>query len=141
MRRSRSTPRFERQRQELEILNARLGEQAAELELQTEEARATSEELEIANEELRVAAEDAESARTLAEESERRFRRTADAAPVLMWTTNAQREVEWLNRPWLEFTGRTLESELGHGWLEAVIRAIAMSSGRRTLGHSRLARV
>lgn len=54
-------------------------------------------------------------------ESEERFRAMADAAPVLIWTSNTHGRIDYLNRAWLEFTGRTLEQELGLGWLDLVV--------------------
>lgn len=53
-------------------------------------------------------------------ESERRFRHMADNAPVLIWIADTEKKATWLNRPWLEFTGRTLDQELGHGWSENI---------------------
>jgi PAS domain S-box-containing protein len=61
-----------------------------------------------------------ELARSQARESEGRFRILADSAPVLMWMTNAAGVCEFVNRSWLEFTGRTMEQELGKGWLESL---------------------
>lgn len=48
------------------------------------------------------------------------FRRVADSAPVLMWMTGPDRQALWFNRPWLEYTGRTLAQELGDGWSAGV---------------------
>ena len=53
-------------------------------------------------------------------ESEERFRVMADAAPVLVWTTGRDSRCDYVNRPWLEFTGHTLESELGDGWIDSL---------------------
>ena len=53
-------------------------------------------------------------------ESERRFRTMADAAPVLIWMAGPDKKCTWLNRPWLELTGRSLRQALGDGWLESV---------------------
>ena len=44
----------------------------------------------------------------------------ANASPVLFCTSNLHGEVDWLNRRWLAFTGRTAEQEMGQGWLAGV---------------------
>jgi len=54
------------------------------------------------------------------EESEERFRAMADVAPVMIWMSGVDRLCHYFNRPWLEFTGRTLDQELGRGWTEGV---------------------
>ena len=54
------------------------------------------------------------------QESEERFRTMADTAPVLIWVSGTDKLVTYLNRVWLEFTGRTLEQELGNGWATGV---------------------
>ncbi len=48
--------------------------------------------------------------------SEHAFRELADSAPVMIWTTDADGLVTFVNRGWLEFTGRTLQDELGDTW-------------------------
>lgn len=45
-------------------------------------------------------------------ESEERFRWMADSAPVLLWMTNDDGACTYVNKPWLDFTGRTLDAEL-----------------------------
>jgi PAS domain S-box-containing protein len=55
-------------------------------------------------------------------ESEERFRIVADAAPVLIWMSGTDKLCTFFNKPWLEFTGRSLEQELGNGWAEGVHR-------------------
>jgi PAS domain S-box-containing protein len=59
-------------------------------------------------------------ARAGLEESESRFRLMADAAPVMVWLAGPDGRCIDFNRAWLDFTGRTLAHEVGHGWLEAV---------------------
>jgi PAS domain-containing protein len=39
---------------------------------------------------------------------------------MLIWRAGVDKKCEFINRSWLEFTGRTVAQELGHGWLESV---------------------
>jgi PAS domain S-box-containing protein len=52
--------------------------------------------------------------------SEELFRGVANSAPVLIWATSARGQADWFNQAWLNFRGRTLEQELGEGWLSGV---------------------
>ncbi len=51
-------------------------------------------------------------------ESEQRFRTLADTAPVLIWMSDTSKLCNYINKVWLDFTGRTLEQELGNGWMD-----------------------
>ncbi len=53
-------------------------------------------------------------------ESEERFRKMADTAPVLIWMSGTDTLCNYFNQSWLNFTGRTLEQEFGNGWAEGV---------------------
>jgi PAS domain S-box-containing protein len=53
-------------------------------------------------------------------ESEARFRTMADNAPVLLWMSGIDGRCDFFNRPWLTFTGRSMEQELGYGWAENI---------------------
>jgi PAS domain S-box-containing protein len=62
----------------------------------------------------------ARHARAALEESEARFRVMADQTPVLLWMCDAKRAFVYVNRSWLQFTGRTMEQETGDGWTEGI---------------------
>ena len=53
-------------------------------------------------------------------ESEGRFRLVANTAPVLIWMSGPDKLCNYFNQPWLDFTGRAFEAELGNGWAEGV---------------------
>src|SRR5215472_3714489 len=53
-------------------------------------------------------------------ESEERFRIMADTAPVMIWVSDPEEQGLFFNRPWLEFTGGTLEEEQNAGWMAGV---------------------
>jgi PAS domain S-box-containing protein len=52
--------------------------------------------------------------------SEVRFRLMADSAPVLIWIADTSKACTWFNRAWLEFSNRTMEQELGFGWVQSI---------------------
>jgi two-component system, cell cycle sensor histidine kinase and response regulator CckA len=53
-------------------------------------------------------------------ESEERFRNMADTAPVMIWVSDLDKRCTFFNKPWLDFTGRTSEQELGNGWVNGM---------------------
>ena len=53
-------------------------------------------------------------------EAEARFRLVADAAPVMIWMSDAEKRCSYVNKGWLEFTGSSLEQVLGDGWVESL---------------------
>jgi PAS domain S-box-containing protein len=55
-------------------------------------------------------------------ESEQRFRIMADAAPVMIWASGTDKLRTFFNKGWLEFTGRSMDDELGNGWTQNVHR-------------------
>jgi PAS domain S-box-containing protein len=53
-------------------------------------------------------------------ESELRFRNIANSAPVLLWISSIDGQCTFFNSAWLKFRGRTLEAEVGDGWIEGI---------------------
>jgi PAS domain S-box-containing protein len=53
-------------------------------------------------------------------ESEELFRTMANCAPVLLWMAGRDKLCNFFNQPWLAFTGRSLEQEIGNGWAQGV---------------------
>jgi PAS domain S-box-containing protein len=69
---------------------------------------------------LAALAEEQEQAAHVVRESEDRFRLVANTAPVMIWMAGIDRLCTYVNQPWLAFTGRPLEAELGNGWIDGV---------------------
>lgn len=53
-------------------------------------------------------------------ESEARFRQMADQAPIMIWMSGPDKGCNYVNKPWLDFTGRSAEEELGDGWTQGL---------------------
>ena len=53
-------------------------------------------------------------------ESEELLKLVANTAPVLVWMADTSKHCTYFNRRWLDFTGKSLESELGNGWADGV---------------------
>lgn len=51
-------------------------------------------------------------------ESEVHFRTLADSGQALVWTCSPDMRFDYVNRPYLEFTGRPIDQELGEGWMQ-----------------------
>jgi PAS domain S-box-containing protein len=83
---------------------------------QTRRAKAPHQEQREVAPALRTAAADPQALRR----SERRFRLLADAAPVMIWMSGTDKLCTWFNKPWLDFTGRTIDQEIGNGWADNI---------------------
>jgi PAS domain S-box-containing protein len=53
-------------------------------------------------------------------ESEERFRLVANTAPVMIWMSDVNAHCSYLNQRWMEFTGRSIDTDLGNGWIEGI---------------------
>jgi PAS domain S-box-containing protein len=71
----------------------------------------------VRNRNLQIAHQQAE--RSLVE-SELQYRTLADSGSALIWGASTDRLCNYFNKSWLDFTGRTVEQELGNGWVESV---------------------
>ncbi|MBB3188222.1 PAS domain S-box protein [Microbacter margulisiae] len=53
-------------------------------------------------------------------ESETHYRTLANSGQALVWTSGIDKKCDYFNQPWLDFTGRALEQEIGDGWVAGV---------------------
>ncbi|HEX5745384.1 MAG TPA: PAS domain S-box protein [Archangium sp.] len=64
------------------------------------------------------------SARKRAEQARaeqvRQFQLLADTLPHLAWMSRPDGTCEYVNRPWCEYTGLSMEESLGYGWTRAI---------------------
>ena len=100
-------------RDEKERLTMLVAERTRELEQSQIETLNLVHELKAENESRRKTEEELQ-------ESETHFRTLADSGQALIWTSGLDKKCNYFNQTWLNFTGRTLEQELGDGWLEGV---------------------
>jgi PAS domain S-box-containing protein len=70
------------------------------------------------------------------QESEQRFRAMADDAPFLLAVSGEQQDSLYFNKPWLEYTGQSLDEVIHFGWLRSLHpedRDFAMQTYRAAL--------
>src|SRR4051812_40697276 len=48
------------------------------------------------------------------------YQKIMDSAPVLIWESGTDGFCSYFNQTWLQFTGKSLEEELGNGWVGGV---------------------
>jgi PAS domain S-box-containing protein len=52
--------------------------------------------------------------------SARDYQAIVEQAPILIWRSDTSGSCDYFNDRWLDFTGRTMEQELGDGWADGV---------------------
>lgn len=52
--------------------------------------------------------------------SEQRFRHLTDAWPQMAWTAKTDGTIDYVNKPWLEYSGINREEVLGLGWMKII---------------------
>jgi PAS domain S-box-containing protein len=99
---------------------AELKKQAADLPKEHKAAiKGLIDDLESITIQLQSAASKAESS-SKQQETGSSTLKILDAIPALMWRSDLDSKGIYFNQTWLEFTGRTLEQELGDGWTASV---------------------
>jgi PAS domain S-box-containing protein len=53
-------------------------------------------------------------------EHEQHYQTLVESAPVMVWVSESDSLCSFFNKPWLEFTGRSMEQELGNGWTQGI---------------------
>lgn len=53
-------------------------------------------------------------------EKDVQYRNLANSGLALIWIAGLDKLCSYFNEPWLKFTGRTMEQEMGNGWAEGV---------------------
>jgi PAS domain S-box-containing protein len=48
------------------------------------------------------------------------YRLLVEKAPIMIWRASLTMECDYFNQMWLQFTGRSMEQEMGNGWAEGV---------------------
>jgi len=48
------------------------------------------------------------------------YRILVEQSPILIWRSGTDMRCDYFNERWLDYTGRSMAQELGHGWAEGV---------------------
>lgn len=51
---------------------------------------------------------------------ENQYKTIVDASPNMIWRSGTNASCDYFNKTWLDFTGRTIEQEVGDGWTKGV---------------------
>jgi diguanylate cyclase (GGDEF)-like protein/PAS domain S-box-containing protein len=79
-----------------------------------------AQEIAVLAENFNAMARAVQEAQTSLANSELHFRTLANSGQALVWTAGLDGGCDYFNDTWLRFTGRSLEQEVGEGWVESV---------------------
>lgn len=51
---------------------------------------------------------------------ERKFKDLADFSPAMIWLSDVNKLAIWFNKTWYDFTQRSMDQELGLGWMDSI---------------------
>jgi len=60
------------------------------------------------------------AAQAIVHESEQRFRLVANTVPVMIWMAAIDKRCTYFNQGWVDFTGRSTDTESGSDWTEGI---------------------
>jgi two-component system CheB/CheR fusion protein len=60
-------------------------------------------------------------AQKLIEQKEAWFRSMADNSPMMIWATDLEKKIEFVNEAWLDYRDQTREEAIGRSWVEEAI--------------------
>jgi len=80
----------------------------------------TYEELENRNKELEFENFNLKTQRIEISKAKELYLKIFEDFPALIWRSGLDKLCDYFNNTWLEFTGRTMEQEIGNGWTEGV---------------------
>ncbi len=89
-------------------------------EMLEQRVQARTKELIEANDELQAQIDVRKRIEHEIRESEERFRLLADSAPVMIWLTNENGMLYYVNHSWLNFTGKDIDSTINNLWMDDI---------------------
>jgi PAS domain S-box-containing protein len=64
-------------------------------------------------------------------ESERLLKNITDAAPIALWMSDNEGEINYVNQTWIDWTGLTFEENMGRGWTTAILPGDRQRAGEK----------
>lgn len=64
-----------------------------------------------------------------------------NASPVALWMSNSRAEIIYVNKTWVDWTGKAFDEHMGYGWADAIItedRERALNNFVKSVAHQKL---